>query len=93
MWPLFLRFAYIEFAEADAVPNAVTLNDSTFRGRPLKVTAKRTNVPGQSARGRGRGRGYPPPAYGFGYGFGAPPYGYPPPGPRFRGAGRGGRFA
>jgi len=52
-------FAYVEFSEADAVTNATTLNDSYFRGRLLKVTAKRTNVPGMSPRGRGRGRGGP----------------------------------
>lgn len=33
------------------------LNESLFRGRLLKVTPKRTNLPGMSARGRGRGRG------------------------------------
>lgn len=61
-------FAYIEFVDEDAVQNAIILNDSPFRGRPLKVTPKRTNVPGYSVRGgfrggyRGRagfrGRGY-----------------------------------
>lgn len=62
-------FAYIEFADEDAVKNAVILNDSPFRGREIKVTAKRTNVPGMNrgrggyrgrgrgGRGRGRGRG------------------------------------
>jgi len=56
---LISSFAYVEFSEADAVTNATTLNDSYFRGRLLKVTAKRTNVPGMSPRGRGRGRGAP----------------------------------
>lgn len=37
--------------------NAMVLNESLFRGRLIKVTAKRTNLPGMSARGRGRGRG------------------------------------
>lgn len=49
-------FAYIEFAEPALVPNALVLNESIFRGRQLKVTPKRTNVPGMT-RGRGRGRG------------------------------------
>lgn len=52
-------FAYIEFVDEDAVKNAVILNEAPFRNRPLKVTAKRTNVPGMNYRGRGgfRGRG------------------------------------
>jgi len=52
-------FAYIEFAEPDAVNNAVTLNESFFRNRLLKVSAKRANVPGLSTTNRGarpRGR-------------------------------------
>lgn len=49
-------FAYIEFAEPQAVTESLTLNDSVFRGRNLKVNPKRTNIPGFS-RGRGRGRG------------------------------------
>ncbi len=35
----------------------MVLNESLFRGRLIKVTAKRTNMPGMAARGRGRGRG------------------------------------
>lgn len=50
-------FAYVEFADPNFVENATVLNESLFRGRLLKVTPKRTNVPGMSARGRGRGRG------------------------------------
>ena len=56
-------FAYVEFLEADAVQNAVLLNDTEVHGRKIKVTAKRTNVPGMKAgrggggRGAGRGRG------------------------------------
>mmetsp|Transcript_5390 Transcript_5390/g.15180 ORF Transcript_5390/g.15180 Transcript_5390/m.15180 type:complete len:189 (-) Transcript_5390:55-621(-) len=50
-------FAYVEFSDKEAIENAVALNESVFRGRQLKVTAKRTNVPGYG-RGRGRGRGY-----------------------------------
>ncbi|CAI5760368.1 unnamed protein product [Candida verbasci] len=54
-------FAYLEFADVDGVNKAVaTLDGSTFRDRQLKVSAKRTNIPGISIkRGviRGRGRG------------------------------------
>ena len=50
-------FAYVEFAEQGLVSQALVLNDSEFRGRPLKVTPKRTNLPFMSSRGRGRGRG------------------------------------
>nr|ACU16186.1 unknown [Glycine max] len=39
-------FAYVEFAEIDAVQNALLLNESELHGRQLKVSAKRTNVPG-----------------------------------------------
>ena len=53
-------FAYLEFADTDAVNKAVaTLDGSTFRERQLKVLAKRTNIPGISVKrgfpGRGRG--------------------------------------
>ncbi|KAI3617338.1 hypothetical protein CBS9595_003247 [Malassezia furfur] len=51
-------FAYVEFADPSFVENASVLNESLFRGRLLKVTPKRTNVPGLAARGRGRGRGF-----------------------------------
>ncbi|KAI1299406.1 cytoplasmic RNA-binding protein [Mortierella claussenii] len=92
-------YAYVEFADASSVANAMVLNESLFRSRLIKVTPKRTNVPGMAARGRGRGRG----AYrgGFaGHGtygaYGQPPmYGAPAPyggGYRGRGGrGRGGR--
>ncbi|PWO01203.1 RNA-binding domain-containing protein [Tilletiopsis washingtonensis] len=50
-------YAYVEFSEPSLVANAMVMNESLFRGRLIKVTAKRTNVPGLSARGRGRGRG------------------------------------
>ncbi|KAI5479284.1 hypothetical protein MNV49_003802 [Pseudohyphozyma bogoriensis] len=52
-------YAYVEFADPSLVANAVLLNESMFRGRLLKVTPKRTNIPGMgsAARGRGRGRG------------------------------------
>lgn len=38
--------------------NALAMNGSDLRGRQIKVSAKRTNVPGLKIRGRGgRGRG------------------------------------
>ncbi|GMM51888.1 Sgn1 protein [Starmerella bacillaris] len=49
-------FAYIEFAEAPMVAEALLLNGTTFRDREIKVLPKRTNLPGIT-RGRGRGRG------------------------------------
>ncbi|KAJ6339417.1 hypothetical protein OIU77_007393 [Salix suchowensis] len=46
-------FAYVEFIEVDAVQNALILNESELHGRQLKVSAKRTNVPGMKQfRGR-----------------------------------------
>lgn len=67
-------FAYLEFTDIDGVNKAVaTLDGTVFRDRELKVSAKRTNIPGISTtnrggrggrggmrggfRGRGRGRG------------------------------------
>ena len=77
-------FAYVEFTEKESVENACQLTDSLFKGRQIKVNAKRTNIPGVSStnryprsRGRGRGRGGYYGGYG-GYG------GYSP-----RGRGRG----
>ncbi|KAF1764323.1 hypothetical protein GCK72_004270 [Caenorhabditis remanei] len=52
------NFGYIEFKCAVSVENAILMNGSTFRGRPIVVTAKRTNKPGMGAsRGRGGFRG------------------------------------
>ncbi|CAN7030440.1 unnamed protein product, partial [Brassica oleracea var. botrytis] len=46
-------FAYVEFVEADAVQNSLILNESELHGRKIKVSAKRTNVPGmRQFRGR-----------------------------------------
>ncbi|XP_020242554.1 polyadenylate-binding protein 2-like, partial [Asparagus officinalis] len=46
-------FAYVEFVEVEAVQNALLLNESELHGRQLKVSAKRTNVPGMKQyRGR-----------------------------------------
>ncbi|PPS20226.1 hypothetical protein GOBAR_AA00352 [Gossypium barbadense] len=39
-------YAYVEFLEAEAVQEALLLNESELHGRQLKVTAKRTNIPG-----------------------------------------------
>ncbi|KAF8633678.1 hypothetical protein AX15_001289 [Amanita polypyramis BW_CC] len=50
-------YAYVEFAEPEHIDAALALDNSLFRGRLIKVTAKRTNIPGFN-RGRGRGRGY-----------------------------------
>lgn len=61
----------MEFAEPSFVNAAVALDNSLFRARLLKVSPKRTNVPGFSARGRGRGRG----AFRGGY---MPYYGHSP---------------
>jgi polyadenylate-binding protein 2 len=46
-------FGYIEFADEAAVQTALSLNESLFRNRILKVTAKRTNIPGYNYGGRG----------------------------------------
>ncbi|KAH8552243.1 hypothetical protein BGW37DRAFT_491172 [Umbelopsis sp. PMI_123] len=79
-------FAYVEFAEPEHVNAATTLNESLFRGRLLKVTPKRTNIPGFSQRGRGRGRGgYRGGPYGHNAGFGYRGRG--------RGRGRGGYYS
>ncbi|KAF4449269.1 putative RRM-type RNA binding protein [Fusarium austroafricanum] len=56
-------YAYVEFTEPSLVAQALVLNESVFKGRNIKVTPKRTNVPGMT-RGRGRGsfrggRGFP----------------------------------
>eukprot|EP00397_Hematodinium_sp_SG-2012_P063032 GEMP01086201.1.p1 GENE.GEMP01086201.1~~GEMP01086201.1.p1 ORF type:complete len:201 (+),score=48.40 GEMP01086201.1:111-713(+) len=70
-------FAYVEFAEEQGVANAVLLNDSLFRARQLKVTHKRTNIPGMSSKGaykgskgksptKGKGKGKQP-VFGKGY--------------------------
>eukprot|EP00976_Prorocentrum_cordatum_P075544 1181940-Prorocentrum_minimum.AAC.5 len=67
------RFAYLEFLEVDAVQTAVALNGTELHGRALKISAKRTNVPGMKQGGRGRGRG----GRGRG-GFGMMPYGMMP---------------
>ncbi|KAG9416956.1 Embryonic polyadenylate-binding protein 2-A [Aphanomyces cochlioides] len=78
-------YAYIEFANHDAVESALLLNDTTFRGRQLKVTPKRVNERGfnYASRGGRGGRG------GYRGGRGAGRGGYPPRGRGGRGRGRG----
>ncbi|KAJ3340374.1 cytoplasmic RNA-binding protein [Gonapodya sp. JEL0774] len=80
-------FAYVEFADQNAVAGALMMNETVFKGRVIKVSAKRTNIPGVTLRGRGRGRGAPrgfrgaPPfrgggGYRGGYGYGGYDDGY-----------------
>eukprot|EP01129_Flabellula_baltica_P003114 TRINITY_DN1295_c0_g1_i1.p1 TRINITY_DN1295_c0_g1~~TRINITY_DN1295_c0_g1_i1.p1 ORF type:complete len:147 (-),score=43.13 TRINITY_DN1295_c0_g1_i1:14-454(-) len=38
-------YAYIEFTDKSSVATAVGLHESLFKGRPLKVVPKRSNVP------------------------------------------------
>ncbi|NWI53664.1 PABP2 protein, partial [Calyptomena viridis] len=60
------RYAYIEFEEKSSVKAAVELDESTFRGRVIKVLPKRTNMPGISSTDRGGYRGhYQPPRGGL----------------------------
>eukprot|EP01088_Endostelium_zonatum_P005709 TRINITY_DN1754_c0_g1_i1.p1 TRINITY_DN1754_c0_g1~~TRINITY_DN1754_c0_g1_i1.p1 ORF type:complete len:191 (+),score=38.58 TRINITY_DN1754_c0_g1_i1:10-582(+) len=52
-------FAYIEFGNEAAVANAIQMNDTFFRQRQIKVSPKRTNLPGfQMGRGAPGGRGF-----------------------------------
>ncbi|THH11552.1 hypothetical protein EW145_g588 [Phellinidium pouzarii] len=77
-------YAYVEFADPAFVETAVSLHESLFKGRLIKVTMKRTNIPGFT-RGRGRG-GFRGAYRGGGRGGG---YGYQPYRARGRGRGRG----
>jgi polyadenylate-binding protein 2 len=43
-------YAYIEFADAEAVEKAIKLNNSLFRGRQISVEKKRKNTPGLRRR-------------------------------------------
>nr|KYP49275.1 Polyadenylate-binding protein 2 [Cajanus cajan] len=78
-------FAYVEFVEAEAVQEALLLNESELHGRQLKVLPKRTNVPGMKQYRPRRFNPYM--AYGFRRPY-TPPYFYSPYGygkaPRFR---------
>lgn len=50
-------FAYMEFVDEECVKNACLLHDSLFRGRQLKVVAKRTNIQGFTKKGKdGKGK-------------------------------------
>eukprot|EP00735_Rhodelphis_limneticus_P015037 TRINITY_DN917_c0_g1::TRINITY_DN917_c0_g1_i1::g.16135::m.16135 TRINITY_DN917_c0_g1::TRINITY_DN917_c0_g1_i1::g.16135 ORF type:complete len:231 (+),score=20.18,sp/Q28ZX3/PABP2_DROPS/51.79/3e-54,RRM_1/PF00076.17/4.2e-17,RRM_6/PF14259.1/3.7e-13,RRM_5/PF13893.1/1.8e-09,DUF812/PF05667.6/0.028,DUF972/PF06156.8/0.044,DUF4055/PF13264.1/0.17 TRINITY_DN917_c0_g1_i1:44-694(+) len=82
-----MGYAYVEFADKESVPNALVMNETLFRGRQLKVSPKRTNVPGfaRGRGGRGRGRGGPGPMMGAMGGMGGAPFSP-------RGRGRGGFF-
>ncbi|XP_016393583.1 polyadenylate-binding protein 2-B-like [Sinocyclocheilus rhinocerous] len=57
-------FAYIEFSERESVRTAMTLDETLFRGRFIKVLPKRTNIPGfrttdtNMRGGWSRGRGF-----------------------------------
>ncbi|XP_006873360.1 PREDICTED: uncharacterized protein LOC102820075 [Chrysochloris asiatica] len=46
-------FAYIEFSDKESVSTSLTLDQSLFRGRLIKVIPKRTNRPGISTTDRG----------------------------------------
>ncbi|XP_057776787.1 polyadenylate-binding protein 1-like isoform X2 [Salvia miltiorrhiza] len=67
-------FAYVEFVEVEAVQNALLLNETELNGRQLKVSAKRTNIPGMKQY---RGR-HPSPYFGSRRPFMPTPYAYPP---------------
>lgn len=49
-------FAYVEFVEAEAVQNALLLTETELHGRLIKVSPKRTNLPGMK---QFRGRRFP----------------------------------
>ncbi|GAB2292005.1 Polyadenylate-binding protein 2 [Dionaea muscipula] len=79
-------YAYVEFLEPEAIQEALCLNESELHGRQLKVSAKRTNIPGMK---QFRPRRPNPYMGGFRFrGAYLPPYIYPSYGygkfPRFR---------
>jgi len=49
-----MGYAYVEFKEEASVTNAVLLDKEMFKGRNLKISAKRTNIRGFNYRGRVR---------------------------------------
>lgn len=51
-------YAYIEFADENAVNTALRLEGSLFRERALKVMKKRRNIPGRGRRGGRGNRGF-----------------------------------
>ncbi|XP_064393243.1 polyadenylate-binding protein 2-like isoform X2 [Halichondria panicea] len=85
-------FAYVEFVEKSSISKAVELDESLFKGRQIKVAAKRTNKPGLTTTNRGRGRGGRGRGFrGGGYGYGGGYMMMPVPAmPMYRGRGRGG---
>ncbi|XP_024461531.1 polyadenylate-binding protein 3 isoform X2 [Populus trichocarpa] len=75
-------FAYVEFVEVEAVQEALALNESELHGRQLKVSPKRTNVPGMKQyhprsfnpyMGNRFRRPYAPPYFYSPYGYGKVP--------------------
>ncbi|KAL9674099.1 hypothetical protein QQ045_030369 [Rhodiola kirilowii] len=58
-------FAYVEFAELEAVQAALALNQTVLHGRHIKVAQKRTNVPGMK---QFQGYPYPDPYIQYEYG-------------------------
>merc|ERR1711920_89178 len=50
-------YTYVQFGSAEAVANAILLNDSEFKGRQLIINEKRTNIPGYNRGGYGSTRG------------------------------------
>ncbi|XP_072971629.1 polyadenylate-binding protein 2-like isoform X2 [Typha angustifolia] len=75
-------FAYVEFLETEAIQEALQLNESELHGRQIKVSAKRTNVPGMKQfrprrfnpyMGYRFRRPYMPPYYASPYGYGKVP--------------------
>lgn len=73
-------YAYIEFAEKDAVQNSLHMNDQQFKGRVIKVVPKRTNLPGFKfgGKGYGKGKGYGGGKGKWGRGWGKGKWGYSP---------------
>ncbi|XP_077224308.1 polyadenylate-binding protein 2-like isoform X2 [Tasmannia lanceolata] len=72
-------FAYVEFLEVEAVQEALLLNESELHGRQLKVSSKRTNIPGMKEYSGRRfnpysgfrfGRPYPSPYFYVPFGYG-----------------------
>ncbi|KAJ6677951.1 EUKARYOTIC TRANSLATION INITIATION FACTOR 4B/4H [Salix viminalis] len=74
-------FAYVEFVGVEAVQEALALNESELHGRQLKVSPKRTNVPGMkqfrprpfNPMGNRFRRPYVPPYFYSPYGYGKVP--------------------
>ncbi|KAL5705186.1 Polyadenylate-binding protein 2 [Ranunculus cassubicifolius] len=75
-------YAYVEFLEIEAVQEALQLNESELHGRQLKVSVKRTNVPGMKQfrprrfnpyMGYPTRRPYVPPYFYSPYGYGKVP--------------------